>query len=69
MTLKEPKPDYRYVFDEFYSPWLNSANKNGIVNSFVYNTDYVSFNIERSHVEEFKLIKTSYFNIAVETSV
>lgn len=69
MTIKELNPDYRYVFDEFYSPWLNAANKNGIVNSFVYNDEYVSFNIERSHLEEFKSIKTSYFNIAVKTSV
>ena len=65
MTLKELKSDYRYVFDEFYSPWLNAANKNRIVNSFVYNTNYVSFNIESSHLEEFKLIETSYFNLAV----
>ncbi len=69
MTLKEFNPDYRYVFDEFYSPWLNAANKNRIVNSFVYNDEHVSFNIERSHLEEFKSIKTSYFNIAVETSI
>jgi len=65
MTLTTFTPDYRYVFDEFYSPWLNAANKNGIVNSFVYNTNYVSFNIESSHLEEFKLIETSYFNLAV----
>jgi hypothetical protein len=69
MTLTTFTPDYRYVFDEFYSPWLNAANKNGIVNSFVYNTNYVSFNIESSHLEEFKLIETSYFNLAVGTAI
>lgn len=65
MTLKKFNPDYRYVFDEFYSPWLNAANKNGIVNSFVYNNNYVSFNIENSYLEEFKKIETSYFDLAV----
>jgi hypothetical protein len=69
MTLTTFTPDYRYVFDEFYSPWLNAANKNGIVNSFVYNTNYVSFNIESSHLEEFKLIETSNFNLAVGTAI
>jgi hypothetical protein len=69
MTLTTFTPDYRYVFDEFYSPWLNAANKNGIVNSFVYNTNYVSFNIESSHLEEFKLIETSYFNLAIGTAI
>jgi hypothetical protein len=69
MTLTTFTPDYRYVFDEFYSPWHNAANKNGIVNSFVYNTNYVSFNIESSHLEEFKLIETSYFNLAVGTAI
>lgn len=65
MTLKKFNPDYRYVFDEFYSPWLNAANKNGIVNSFVYNNNYVSFNIEKSYLEEFKKIETSYFDLTV----
>jgi hypothetical protein len=66
MTLKEPKPDYRYVFDELYSPWLNAANKNGIVNSFVYNTECVSFNVERDCLKSFEKIENRYFNILTE---
>tara|TARA_B100000780_G_scaffold143026_2_gene100082 strand:- start:9265 stop:9945 length:681 start_codon:yes stop_codon:yes gene_type:complete len=69
MTQKEFNPDYRYVFDEFYSPWLNAANKNGIVNSFVYNYDYVSFNIESRYLEEFKLIESSYFNLLIGPAI
>lgn len=65
MTLTEFKPDYRYVFDEFYSPWLNSANKKGIINSFVFAEDYVSFNIERSYLQEFKEIDCSYFSLTI----
>jgi hypothetical protein len=68
MTLREFKPDYRYVFDEYYSPWLNSANKNGIIHNFVFAQDCVSFNIERSYLEEFKLIETSYFNLSIGES-
>ena len=65
MTLKEFKPDYRYVFDEFYSPWLNAANKNGIINSFVSANDYVSFNVESNYLEEFKAIDCSYFKLTI----
>lgn len=69
MTIKDLNPDYRYVFDELYSPWLNAANKNNIVNRFTYNNDCVSFNIESGHLEEFKLIESSYFNIAIGTAI
>lgn len=65
MTLEKFKPDYRYVFDEFYSPWLNAANKRGIINEFVYNNDCTSFNIERSYLEEFKEINCSYFKLTI----
>lgn len=68
MTLREFKPDYRYVFDEFYSPWLNKANKSGIINNFVFSEEGVSFNIESSYLDEFKLIQTSYFNLLIGQS-
>ena len=63
ITLNEFKPDYRYVFDEYYSPWLNAANKKGIINAFVYNKDCILFDIEKSYLDELKSINTSYFNI------
>lgn len=63
ITLNEFKPDYRYVFDEYYSPWLNTANKKGIINAFVYNNDCILFDIEKSYLDELKSINTSYFNI------
>lgn len=66
MTLKEFKPDYRYVFDEYYSPWLNAANKNNIISDFVFSEDCVSFNIERKYIEEFKSIDCNYFEIDVK---
>ena len=69
MTLKEFNPDYRYVFDEFYSPWLNQANKIGTINNFVYNTEYVSFNIERKFLKSFEKIENRYFNISTEAVI
>lgn len=63
IETKVSNPDYRYVFDELYSPWLNNANKQGIINNFVYN-EYVTFDIEKTHLEELKSIQSSYFNIS-----
>lgn len=42
----------RYVFDSTISPWLNFANKRGIMNNFNYSRTHVSFNLERQAVKE-----------------
>jgi hypothetical protein len=65
VTVKNTSPDYRYVFDELYSPWLNRANKRGILNNFCYNNGTVSFNIDNNYIDELKEIKSSYFNLSV----
>ena len=39
--------DYaRYLFDNNVSPWLNQANKSGIINNFAYTREHVTFDIE-----------------------
>jgi hypothetical protein len=39
--------DYaRYLFDNNVSPWLNQANKSGIINNFAYTREQVTFDIE-----------------------
>jgi hypothetical protein len=39
--------DYaRYLFDNSVSPWLNQANKSGIINNFSYTREQVTFDIE-----------------------
>lgn len=57
------KFDYRYVFDEVYSPWLNLANKRGIINNFYYDDEIVSFNLENAFLKDFEDIKSSHFKI------
>ena len=39
--------DYaRYLFDNTVSPWLNQANKSGIIKNFAYTREQVTFDIE-----------------------
>lgn len=53
--------DARYIFDNTYSKWLNTANKNKSLNEFSFNKTMVSFKTERRlvdtlpHVENFKV--------------
>ena len=53
----------RYLFDESISPWLNKANKNGIINNFQPATKYVKFEIERSFINDLQKILPDTFNI------
>jgi len=54
----------RFLFDNTVSPWLNSANKAGIINNFSYSSISVKFNIEKDSLdflnrmlpEEFKIL-------------
>lgn len=63
IMVKENVNSYRFQFDNTISPWLNIANKNGIVNNFVYKDEYVSFNIERDYLEELQLLLPDIFKI------
>jgi hypothetical protein len=51
----------RFVFDDIISPWLNKANKTGKINSFKQDGVSVSFNIERSCIDELKSILPTEF--------
>jgi hypothetical protein len=42
----------RYHFDNKISPWLNCANKQSIINNFKQYDTTVSFDIERSYLQE-----------------
>jgi hypothetical protein len=39
--------DYRFVFDDVFSPWLNRSIKAGYVNNFSYKSEQVSFTVEQ----------------------
>jgi len=62
-SVIDDKAEARYIFDDRVSSWLNSANKNGIVNDFNYSNDVIKFNIERQHLSEFKNILPQEFEI------
>lgn len=59
------KHDYRYVFDDIYSPWLNRLIKNGKVDDFSFKDNRVSFNLEQNLVEEIKTICPEGFKVTV----
>lgn len=63
ISVSNDKQDYRYVFDELYSPWLNVANKEGKLNNFVYSSESVSFNIDKCYLSELTAINTPYFKV------
>ncbi len=39
-------PNIRYLFDNVYSPWLNTLNVNGLMDNFVINGNTASLDIE-----------------------
>jgi hypothetical protein len=52
--------EVRYAFDVKISPWLNQANKQGIINNFVYENTNISFNLEKKFLNEiYKIIPQS----------
>lgn len=50
ITVGGPEP--RYHFDNYLSPWLNRAAKQGIINRFEQNNNSVQFDIENNYVNE-----------------
>ena len=46
----------RFALDNFVSPWLNSANKSGIINNFSFSQSQIKFNIEKNRLGDLKSI-------------
>jgi len=46
----------RFALDNCVSPWLNLANKNGIINNFSFSQSQIKFNIEKDHLDDLKNI-------------
>lgn len=55
--------DFRYQFDNTISPWLNNANKKGIITDFKFINSEVSFNVERASLETLKAVLPNIFEI------
>lgn len=57
-VLKDPvrvsiyADEFRYEFDESFSPWLNKASKEGIISDFDYKDFTAYFSVEKSHLEK-----------------
>jgi hypothetical protein len=56
----------RYCFDDQISPWLNRANKRGIINNFSYVNNEVSFSINENYITELKDNTSEHFLIIIE---
>ena len=65
IDMKDIDTDARYKFDHQLSPWLNRANKKGLIDNFDFNgTNEVEFDTEREMYDKVKeLLPYSYFNI------
>ena len=55
----------RFVFDNVLSPWLNWANKKGIINNFKKTSNGVMLEIERDYLENLKKIIPAEFGFRV----
>jgi hypothetical protein len=53
----------RFLFDNTMSPWLNDANKAGLINSFEQGAVTIKFNIEQDKLESFKRMLPEEFKI------
>jgi len=55
--------DARFLFDSHISPWLNEANKLGIITNFSYSPISVKFDIEKTKLESLKNMLPDEFKI------
>jgi hypothetical protein len=64
LSLETHIPNFRYVFDDAISPWLNKINKQGQLNNFqMISESDVSFVIDKSRVSELVKICPPEFKI------
>lgn len=58
--------DYRFVFDNIISPWLNTKNKQGVLTDFSYNENVVEFKIHATQKKDFENIITKDFKVTYD---
>lgn len=63
IKLKKIKYDYRFVFDDILSPWLNSAFKRGVISHFKRDENVINLVIEKNNLNELKKLTNEYFTI------
>ena len=62
-TILSNTDDARFLFDSHISPWLNKANKSGIITNFCYSPILVKFDIEKTKLESLKNTLPNEFKI------
>jgi hypothetical protein len=64
VCLTEPIPNFRYVFDDVFSPWINAKNKLGHIDNFhLPDSTTVSFTTEGVLIQELKTMCPPGFTI------
>lgn len=61
ITKRKDAFDYRYQFDHTVSPWLNMANKQGLITNFSYTHDEVTLQIEKTELDNLVNVLGEYF--------
>ncbi len=61
ITTRKDAFDYRYQFDHNVSPWLNMANKQGLITHFSYTQDEVTLQVEKSALDDLVNVLGEYF--------
>lgn len=59
------KQGVRFTFDDILSPWLNRANKLGLITDFSYDHNDVRFKLEKTKVNELENMLPKNFKIEV----
>lgn len=62
----EERHDYRYHFDNVFSPWLNQKNKQGLMKDFKHDGRVVSFSIHKSQKKQLEKIAENDFKVTYE---
>jgi hypothetical protein len=63
LRLRVVNYDYRFIFDDIVSPWLNRAYKQGIVNRFKTDGQLVNITISKEYISELEEKIKEHFTI------
>jgi hypothetical protein len=60
-----PEDDARFLYDDIVSSWLNRANKQKIISNFINSKQFVTFDVEKDHLQELASNIPSQFIITI----
>lgn len=65
ISVEKHRHDYRYVFDDVYSPWLSKSIKEGMVDNFSVKNEEVFFSVEKRLLNELEQLCPDGFEVIV----